>query len=162
MAVSQEGPESVGWLPAQSQCRGGVQLLRRSQKRMLCENRVCINHKLLSKLYILFSSLSATVSEDQIVIVYGSDFYSTGVLKLNFDTLEGVLLENNQVVVQMSLRRLSTPSSEVEKFQPLATVWKWYWNCEDSKWQEYGQVRTHPQWGNHWKANHFSPSIFAM
>lgn len=129
---------------------------------MLCENRVRINHKLLTKLYILFSSYIICNFEDQIVIVYGSDFCSTGVLKLNFDTLEGVLLENNQVVVQMSLRRLSTPSSEVEKFQPLATVWKWYWNCEDGNWQEYGQVRTHPHRGNFWKANHFSPSIFAM
>ena len=70
---------------------------------------------------------------------------STGVLRLNFDSMEGVLLENNQVVVQMTLRRLSTPSSEVEKFQPLATVWKWFWNSEGATWQEYGQVRTRSQ-----------------
>ena len=70
---------------------------------------------------------------------------STGVLRLNFDSMEGVLLENNQVVVQMTLRRLSTPSSEVEKFQPLATVWKWFWNSEGQTWKEYGQVRTRSQ-----------------
>ncbi|XP_061196239.1 protein mono-ADP-ribosyltransferase PARP12-like [Saccostrea echinata] len=64
----------------------------------------------------------------------------SGVLKLNFDTMEAVLQENNQVVVQMILRRLSTPSSEVEKFQPLATVWKWFWQSEDGNWQEYGQA----------------------
>jgi hypothetical protein len=55
--------------------------------------------------------------------------------------MEAVLQEQNQIVVQMFIRRLSTPSSEMEKFQPLATVWKWYWQ-NDGGWEEYGQVRT--------------------
>ncbi|KAJ8319960.1 hypothetical protein KUTeg_001547 [Tegillarca granosa] len=36
-------------------------------------------------------------------------------------------------------RRLSTASSCIEKYQPLATDWKWYWLDEQNKWCQYGE-----------------------
>ena len=66
-------------------------------------------------------------------------FFSENMLiRLNFDTMKGEGLQNGQIVLQLETRRLSTPSSEKEKFQPLATTWKWYWQDQTGGWCEYG------------------------
>lgn len=38
----------------------------------------------------------------------------------------------------LDVRRLTTESSAVQKFQPLATQWKWYWKDQTNKWIIYG------------------------
>ena len=37
-----------------------------------------------------------------------------------------------------NVRRLSTESSAVQKFQPLATEYKWYWQDQHERWILYG------------------------
>ena len=37
-----------------------------------------------------------------------------------------------------NVRRLSTESSAVQKFQPLATEYKWYWQDQREQWILYG------------------------
>jgi len=37
-----------------------------------------------------------------------------------------------------NIRRLSTESSAVQKFQPLATEYKWYWQDQHERWILYG------------------------
>ncbi|KAK3105260.1 hypothetical protein FSP39_021031 [Pinctada imbricata] len=63
-------------------------------------------------------------------------------LRMNFDTMRGQGLQGGQIALQVDVRRLSTASSEREKFQPLATTWTWYWQDQTGQWVEYGQGAT--------------------
>ena len=58
------------------------------------------------------------------------------VLQVNFEKMIGEMKKS----AILEIRRLSTESSAVQKFQPLATQWKWYWRDQRNKWIIYGET----------------------
>ena len=61
---------------------------------------------------------------------------SKHVLQVNFEKMIGEIKQSSI----LEIRRLSTESSAVQKFQPLATQWKWYWRDQRNKWITYGET----------------------
>ncbi|CAG2245937.1 PARP7S [Mytilus edulis] len=62
------------------------------------------------------------------------EFSKQHVLQVDFGKMIGEMKGSPT----LDVRRLTTESSAVQKFQPLATQWKWYWKDQTNKWIIYG------------------------
>ncbi|CAG2255619.1 PARP7S [Mytilus edulis] len=56
-------------------------------------------------------------------------------MRMNIDYIQ---MTGNKKGTIINIRRLSTESSAVQKFQPLATEYKWYWEDQRERWIVYG------------------------
>ena len=56
-------------------------------------------------------------------------------MRMNIDFIQMTGKKKGTII---NVRRLSTESSAVQKFQPLATEYKWYWEDQRERWIVYG------------------------